>query len=443
MSRAREYLLSSQRYYGSAVQQIARSINRNSLSSPSHILAVLVLFCYFESAMGNFIGFGCHAQGVYTFIQTHFAAIASDQLGRELTAAWILAKNHNWWLRMHFSSVSLQLRQPSLALPPDISHILLAINARRAVVTSILCESYRLNNVALLQLWPCGHRHPDLTVDQCIASLEIESKKLDEWHSALPQCELPIESFPGFDALDRESGNFHPLLFTSHTLAMNYAYYACSRILQCTTLFHNLRQPQNPSATAAETETETNYWIRIILRIVAGLDKQTCFRENVYSIGISSLLAACLLRCHDSIIGTWIETWLSDWRSNNSALEEGSFPIAQVWELTRLINEEKAAGDDIYAIALPEDDGGGRGKNFALQEILEAYDIHPQRRSSDCLSFRFNRQAAAQLPTDDIFASSAAPSHLALISFDTARNEDQYSNKVLTQSPKVKTSRDF
>ncbi|KAE8380482.1 hypothetical protein BDV26DRAFT_257403 [Aspergillus bertholletiae] len=361
----REYLLSSQHYYGSAVEQIARSIRRNSLGSPLHTLAVLVLFCYFESSMGNFAGFSCHADGIDTLIQTHFTTIASDHLGPELIAAWIVAKNHNWWLRMNFSSFSLQLSQGCLSLSSDISKILHSINAQRAEITSILCESYRINNLTLLQLGPCGIQQSNLTVDECITSLQIESRKLDEWHATLPHSELPIESFSSFEALDQRS--IRPLLFTSHAVAMNYAYYACSRIMQCTALFHDLQRPYDPSNDA---ETEATHWMGILLRVVAGLNRQDCFRENVYSIGIASLFPVCLLRCHNVAFGRWVENWLSEW-SKVCTLEEGSFPITQALEITRIINQENVAGNDIYAVALPEDDGGGRGKytSYASQRF--------------------------------------------------------------------------
>ena len=44
-------------------------------------------------------------------------------------------------------------------------------------------------------------------------------------------------------------------------------------------------------------------------------------------------------------------------------MERGSFPIVQALEITRLVNEETATGNDIYAIGLPEDDGVGMGKH--------------------------------------------------------------------------------
>lgn len=353
----RDYLLSSQHYYGSAVKQIARTITKGTSSDQSHTLMAMVLCCLFESAMGNFKGFACHAQGVDTFIHTHLTPISSDPIGRELTEAWVLAKYHTWWLRINFSSFSFQLSQGSLCLSPNILSMLRSINARRAILKSILCESYRLNNIALLQLGPSGIKNSEVTFDECLASLQTESKRLDEWHSTIPQSELPIESFSGF--VDFEKEQYHPLVFKSHYFAMNYAYYVCSRIMQCTALLRELQSTRNQSFDPGRKEV--NYWMTILARITSGLDKQDCFRNNVYSIGISSLLTACLLRCHNITIGRWIENLLYEWTTSH-ILEEGSFPVAQALQAVRLINEEKAADSDIYAIALPEDDGGGTGK---------------------------------------------------------------------------------
>ena len=353
----RDLLLSSQHYYGTAIKQIARTISQGTSSSISHILAAMVLFCYFESAMGNFASFACHTQGADTFINTHLREISSNPIGCELIAAWVLAKYHTWWLRMNFSSFSFQLNQGSLCLSPDISNMLRSINAQRVIVTSILCESYRLNNIALLQLGPYGTQTSGVTVEECIASLRIESRRLDEWHAELPQSEFPIESFPGL--IDHDEGDIRPLMFKSHYFAMNYAYYACSRIMQCTALLQELRSTRGQSNEPENKEV--NYWMALLVRIVSGLNKQDCFKGNVYSIGISSLLAACLLRCQNLTIGRWIEKWLHEW-SISSILEEGSFPIFQALEAIRLINEDKAAGNDIYALALPDDDGGGTGK---------------------------------------------------------------------------------
>jgi hypothetical protein len=181
--------------------------------------------------------------------------------------------------------------------------------------------------------------------------------KLDEWHTGLAQSELPIESFSG--VVDHNEEVIRPLMFTSHYFAMNYAYYVCSRIMQCTALLQELRCTRVQSNDPGKKEI--SFWITLLVRIVAGLNKQDCFRGNVYSIGVCSLLTTSLLRCQTPTIGRWVEEWLHEF-STSPILEEGSFPVYQALKTIRLINEEKAAGNDIYAIALPEDDGGGTGK---------------------------------------------------------------------------------
>ncbi|OJJ06755.1 hypothetical protein ASPVEDRAFT_56299 [Aspergillus versicolor CBS 583.65] len=346
------HLLSSQQYYITAVGQAAKTILRSSLMAPSHTLAMLVLFCNIETAMSNFTGFDCHAQGIINFIQTHFQEITSDALGRGAIATWVLARNHNWWLRMNFSSASFQLAQSSLSLPMDISNVLHSIGSRRATVTSILCETYRLRTIAFLQS-ALEDAIAAPGIDDCVALMQAESAKLDYWHSTLSQSELPFGSFTEFNPHD--NSQLRPLFFTSHRLAMNYAYYVSSRVLQ---------SMPHPGATKTEGsmgDAEIAHWSTTLLRIVSGLDKKDCARKNVYSIGVSSLLVACVLRYHSLVFGRWVEKWLLECHQL-SIFEEGSFPIAQAWQVVRLVNEERAAGNYACAIALPEDDGGGVGK---------------------------------------------------------------------------------
>lgn len=394
----RESLLSSQYYYGSAIKRIAKSISKNDPRSPSHTLAVLVLFCYLESAMGNFAGFGCHAQGINTFIRVNFEALSSDSLSRGLTAAWILAERHTWWLRMHFSPFKFQISQQSLCLSVELSDILYSIKARRPIVTSILCESYRINTIGFLQMVPRleihGKENDQPSVDECITSLRTESSKLDEWHSSLPQSELPVESYHSFEIPGQ--GTIHPLFFQSHEFAMNYAYYVSSRIMQCTTFLYSITSPhyhmsevneKGAHGEEEEEEEEVIHWMKLLLRIAAGLDKQSSDRENVYSIGISSLLVACLLRCHNQDFGEWVEGWLHEWKSS-SILEEGSFPISQSLEITRLINEQRESGKDVYGIGLPDDDGGGMGKyaSYVSQHIDKVVLVGRERDSGGLYS---------------------------------------------------------
>lgn len=351
----RQHQATSQYYYTSALGQVAKIINNDASpweTSQDTLLAALVVFCYIESTMGTFSGFNCHAQGIAKFIQatesknSHVAR--TTDLGYRLLSAYLHSRYQSWWRRLHFSSFEYQCRQPSMALSDVVVSILWSVDAKRTLVTAILCESYRLNIIASLRRW--GDRNSD--VSEYIAMLENESMKLDEWRSRLTPSELPTEPSNNTEDLFM---NVKPLQFTSHDNAMNYAYYVVARIMQCT---DNLR----PSLLTIQDDTKkTTYWLRILLRILSGLQKSTCAKLNVYSIGISGLLLSSLPRCRDVSIGSWIEAWLLDLLAS-SVLEEGSFPVAQALAVAALVNAERDAGNEICAIGLVEDDGGGGGK---------------------------------------------------------------------------------
>jgi len=352
----RNHQAASQHYYSSAVGQVARVINQVSLPSPTHTLAALVLFCYMESTMGNFTAFQFHTDGIAKFIQLKSAEIPPE-IGNQLLAAWTLSRYQNWWRRMNFSSFSFQLDQPSIRLNEEVTNTLISVDAKRAIVISILCESYRINTVGGLQLWADQTQILDPTIEECIALLDSESQKLDGWHSTLADSELPIECSSHVELT--VNNEFRPLVFESHYYAMNYAYYVVSRIMQCTNILHE-HLPRSEYNQEKNEET-ISHWTRLLLRITAGFDVMDCAKKNVYSIGISSLLMACLLRCHDQEIDQWIENWLQGWKALNIP-EEGSFPIAQVLQVATLVNKERSIGNHIYHIGLPEDDGGGSGK---------------------------------------------------------------------------------
>lgn len=350
----RQHQATSQYYYTSALGQVAKIINDTPplQTSQDTLLAVLVVFCYIESTMGTFPGFNCHAQGIVKFIQAtgvrNSDSASATDISHRMLSAYLHSRYQSWWRRLHFSSFEYQRRQPSMALSDDVVSILWSVDAKRTLVTAILCESYRLNIIASLKRWE------DLSCDvsEYISMLEDESRKLDDWESRLLLSEFPTEP------LDHTEDGFltvNSLLFTSHDNAMNYAYYVVARIMQCTdTLLHPNQQLPN------ETKT-TTYWLTILLRIIAGLHKASCARANVYSIGISSLLLACLPRCLDTNIGSWIETWMLD-LLESSVLEEGSFPVAQALAVASLVNSERNSGNQVCAIGLVEDDGGGGGK---------------------------------------------------------------------------------
>ncbi|KAJ5226426.1 hypothetical protein N7468_007651 [Penicillium chermesinum] len=355
-----------QSYYTSAVSQVARIISNLNQQSPIYTLAVLVIFCYIEASMGTFTGFACHADGIETFFQINCVVLSTD-IGHRLYGAYLLSKYQNWWRRQNFTSFYLQRNQPSLRLSEDIVDILRSIDAKRALMTSILCELYRLNTIGLLQIWESRHKELDVSIDSLLLSLDIESKRLDDWEAKLSPGDLPSESPTSFEIAG--DGHHSVLVFGSHWAAMNYAYYIAARIMHCL-------EP-HPG-----TEEIIRHWMTILVRLVAGLDTQECISKNVYSIGISSLLMACVLRCQDISIGRWVENWLRA-LYQRTILEEGSFPVAQALATVTLINKERQLGNEVYAIGLPEDDGGGSGKYSSYNsQLLRGVLIKGKKRET-------------------------------------------------------------
>ncbi|RAQ64724.1 hypothetical protein COH20_008422 [Aspergillus flavus] len=367
----KNHLLYSQEHYGAAVREIARMLHGSTTCpSPTQILATLILLCYMESVLGNFKALHYHHDGIGRFIQLHLSRLSSDGLGSNLIAAWLQSKYQGWWLRMYFSTLHFQRYQTSLSAPLGIVSALYSSKARRAIITSIMSESHRVNTAAVLSLWRNTHgpaiNSMSSSIDDCISLLRTEEKKLDEWHSQLTPLELPTESFTSLGETQPSNGHIRPLRFHRHPFAMNYAYYVVARIMQCACFLDALQQCASGDQAVPVNDESITCWMRILLRIVAGLSKAECATRNVYTIGISNLLVACILRCSDLDIGLWIQNWLRDLLSV-PILEEGSFPISQALEIVRHVNKERRSGKDIYVIGVTEEDGGGNGKYFSYQ----------------------------------------------------------------------------
>ncbi|PYI24351.1 hypothetical protein BO99DRAFT_349886, partial [Aspergillus violaceofuscus CBS 115571] len=385
----RTHLLSSQRYYSSAVGETARTLQAKASSSPLTTLAILVLFCLMETAMGNFRGFGWHCQGIAKIIDLQLPHLSQDALGKELIAAWLASRLHMWWRRMYFTTFALQLSQRSLSVSPQLTQVLRTIDAQKTLLVSILCESHRVSAIATLQVLSGTHAASlaTCTVDECVSLLEAEGRKLDEWHSRLDRSQLPLDVLPQ-PPQGRFSEIAHPLLFHSYEAAINYAYYSAARIMQCTEILHSRADSdEDQEVRPGNDHAVSTSWMIVLLRTVAGLDILECASRNTYSIGIASLLLASVLRCDDLRCGLQVQNWLQKC-VDLAILEEGSFPIAQTLDAVRIVNSERAAGRDVYAIGLSEDDGGGSGKysSYNSQRFRDFVILGRMRRGGSSYS---------------------------------------------------------
>ena len=106
---------------------------------------------------------------------------------------------------------------------------------------------------------------------------------------------------------------------------------------------------------------EVEAWILILLRIAAGISWKHCVRQNVYTVGFTGLLLACMLKSRNPATGLWIQRWLEE-HLKGDEFEEGNFPVFQVLETVRLVNRERADGWDVLSLFQTVDDRGGSGK---------------------------------------------------------------------------------
>ncbi|UPK91164.1 hypothetical protein LCI18_002099 [Fusarium solani-melongenae] len=367
----------SQKYYYSAIRGISDWVKGNSESQTTTTLATLILFCYWESSMGNFRDFSVHSGGATKLIEAQESTLVQQGfVGYGLMAAWVRAQMNNWWRRMHFSTVEFQRKQDPVSISHNVELILDLVGDTKASVLVMLCESLRIYSSAVVAYWDLfcdppstnensqpGSQTPTASSasregDACLYPynllMKAQTRKLNDWHTKLPLSQLPITSFHSACPATSEDSRLtaEPLYFQSHDSAMNYAYYITARIIQSADLLKDQK-----STTAQETDR----WALVLLQIAAGIDWEECIRLNTFAIGFSGLLLICAMDTSNPAIGLWIQNWLEE-RQRTSHLEEGSFPVLQILQVLRAVNHERVRGRDVFAVFQTVDDGGGEGK---------------------------------------------------------------------------------
>ena len=379
-------------FYGSAMRKVAWWSGQELDANPTLYLVVLIMFCYMESSMGNFSGFHLHSKGVEKLV-TSFASHTRTQYSG-LLAAWAEIKMQNWWRRAYFSvsEVSRDYTIPIL-YPQWESEPSIRSNGSRTHVLSLLCESQRLNTAAIVACWEdpsafncmvnpnneCSlmdvtkraTREQSLSWQNYVAMVHDQSKRLDNWFAS-----LPLTDFSAFTSAQQDSGIYmageqepKALLFRSHQVAMNFAYYVTARVIQCIGPLQSLRSISDVEIDYLYEEAET--WIHLLLRIASGIDWKDCVRYNVYTIGFSGLLLSCLLCSRYLATGLQIQRWLEK-QLKGEEFEEGNFPVFQILDAIRLINQERSEGRDVFSLFQTVDDAGGNGKfgSYHSQQII-------------------------------------------------------------------------
>ncbi|KAL5336865.1 hypothetical protein BJX70DRAFT_261923 [Aspergillus crustosus] len=374
----------SQAYYSSAIRRFVSLNNLDLRSRPEIVFAVLVLFAYIESSMGNFHGFQCHVEGLTRFL-VELQESMNDAVYKALLTAWMQVRFVVWWARAYFSTMDVHRMLPSIPLPDIIAGYSESIQGRRVSVLSIMCESHRLNSTEVLSHWVAlaegaqsinqGHTMPD-TRGIAILQLAEEAKKLNEWLFHLPSSEQPLQ----LDLSDSNSILPHtaPVRFQSHDAALNFAYYVVARIMQCSGLFLQLNVPD--FSRSRPSCTEERVWVELLVRVAKGVNLKDAISKNSYTIGFSSLMLAAILRCNSLSLGIEIENWLETLRSLHPT-EEGAFPVYQTLGVVRAVNQQRMAGCEIFGVTLPVDDAGGKPKFTAYN----SQSISPLLLHGKCL----------------------------------------------------------
>ncbi|CAG7916257.1 unnamed protein product [Penicillium olsonii] len=368
----------SQLYYSSAIKNFTALTAQDYHNNLRLVLAILVTFGYIESSMGNFDGFYCHVQGLSGFLVEQ-RQYTEDPIIRDLLAAWFQSQFLVWWARTYFSSLTVQRQLPSIHLPAILSQSPGSLHERRAVVLGILCESHLVNTRETLGHWDQSELRsvalPESSHDETkplwAAQLEDASKRLDTWALNLPPSEHPIKA---------EISSTSHILFKSHDAALNFAYYATARTMQCLSFLYSLQTNDTQGILNGCYETEG--WISLLLDIARGVDLHASITMNTYTIGFSSLLLAASLRCQDLSLGMKIEQWLQNLESIQPT-EEGAFPVYQTLAVVKAINRQRMLGRDIFGVSQPVDDGGGTPKFHGYNsQMIRSLLMHGRCRSS-------------------------------------------------------------
>ncbi|KAJ3485024.1 hypothetical protein NLG97_g6908 [Lecanicillium saksenae] len=326
--------------------------------------------------MGSFQTFGLHFDGATKLIENFAAgALVQDSSARGLLEPLVEARMQIWWRRVYFGTPEFHRHRPKVALDPLIKSIAV-FETRRTAILLILCESHRINNSAIIAHWDRNYvadagelrtsaadgysRQSFGSFDQHIS---LEKGRLEAWCQKYPFSGMMEDEEVPTDKTG-QSLQLRPLHMGSHTEAMNMVYYVASRVLQSSGPLNSLFLETSEDIRMQYSEAEA--WIHFLLRVLADMEWKDCVRYNMYTVGITGVLLACLLRSHSPWIGQWCETWLQGCL-DGSSFEEGSFPTFQTLKIIRLVNEERKEGRDVFGLFQTVEDGGGSGKFGSYQ----------------------------------------------------------------------------
>lgn len=345
----------SRYYYGSAVGKLAR-LKQAEYQEQNHSIQFAILLMYFmESSICNFEETSCHGAGLGQLLCTTTDTTGRDSRMIEIGALWDQAKCYNWWIEFHFSSIGAQKRGKRLQLSTSVYSKSEMPSARRAMVLSVLCETYRLTSVAFLQWWD---QSSDTSFTKSGSANQNSARKANSSiMKALGAEKIKLEVWADA-ALSTSMRQFNhirlaPEQVVSFGEQMDYIYYLAARIM-CSCMSQDaLERPGLEHVT-----TTTDSWAGQLMCVVNTIKDVEQLHKNAYSLGISGILLACTMRC--SSIPFAISTLR--WLKTQDMPEEGGLPLQQIISIIGAVAEHKQRGYDTFAIEPVREENGRKGK---------------------------------------------------------------------------------
>jgi hypothetical protein len=364
-------------YYNLALHELSHTDYRKQ--EPTSLIATLMLFAHIESHIGSYRGAAFHHHGIEHLLFARHGFCGQSVLAKDLARIWTSLRAQNWRCRIPFTVPDFQRSLADLGL--DIGQLLDPSEARDEAVMVAMLQSWRLSLMILFERYTgrgdmesissrCSrdyYSHIPLPVatqpwtpkepipDEDYEALLVQQRmELDRWYAALPPSHLPRES------LGLESGAQDPLQlgqpslrFLSHQAAMNYVYYVAARIFQSREgIDQFLALPRlSPPNSAQPEHSGVDHWLRLLLRIITGLDVAVCARHSCYSVGILEILHMCHLRLPRSgqIIRSGVDHIITGYASN-CITHEGSDLVLGFQRIFEEIEEQRNLGRGLFYI---------------------------------------------------------------------------------------------
>jgi hypothetical protein len=377
LSPNREHQQYGKRYYNLALHELARM--DYSKQESTSLLATLMLFAHIESYVGSFRGAAFHHHGIEHLLSARHGFCGQSVLAGDLVSIWVSLRAQNWRFRIPFTVPDFQRSLADLGLDPE--QVLNPSAARDETVMVNMLQSWRLSLMILFERYtgrgdmesissrccrdyyarlpPPGVTQPwrpkEPIPDEDYEALLAEQRMgLDRWYAALPPSHLALESLAlKSSAQDPLQLGQPPLQFNTHQAAMNYIYYVAARIFQSKEGIDEFLAPSPLSLhhSAQPDHPGVDHWLRLLLRIIGGLDIMACARHSSYSVGILEILHMCHLRLPrcSQIIRSGVHYIIAGY-VNNCITHEGSGLVLSFQHVFEEIEEQRGLGRDLFYI---------------------------------------------------------------------------------------------